>query len=495
MGRRGILLRRLMAGGGILAAAIALLLIPEAGPPVPEGAGRVPFVWDRGALWRHLEERFVAAREAGCAALVGEIDAGFEALDARLVALRSAPPAPDSAELAALETELFALAPLVAACGARLDELTALFTGVRSAVKDASRHWDIASPATRNRVYRLLYGGRTAIEEVLLQLPRDQVPALTLGTDEPSASPGAEHYGVRVRSGDILISRGGAPTSALIARGNDYPGNFSHVALLHIDEATGEATIVEAHIERGVVLATVDEYLRDKKLRLMVLRPRADLPALRADPKLPHRAAGAAVDEVRRRHVPYDFEMDYLDPDEQFCSEVASAAYGRLGVDLWQGLTSMSSSGVTRWLATLGVRHFETHGPSDLEYDPQLVVVAEWRDPETLFQDHVDNAVVDVLLEGAEAGEELGYSSALLPVARLAKAYSVARNLAGGEGPIPEGMTATVALRAQWLGERHGSIKARTLELAAAFEERQGYHPPYWTLVELARQAKAEIDG
>ena len=33
-----------------------------------------------------------------------------------------------------------------------------------------------------------------------------------------------------------MPSAGGAATSALIARGNDFPGNFSHIALVHVDE-------------------------------------------------------------------------------------------------------------------------------------------------------------------------------------------------------------------------------------------------------------------
>ena len=43
---------------------------------------------------------------------------------------------------------------------------------------------------------------------------------------------------------------------------------------------------------------------------------------------------------------------------------------------------------------------------ADLEYDPQLRVVAEWCDPDTLFKDHVDNAVIDVMLEAAERGSD-----------------------------------------------------------------------------------------
>src|SRR5947199_229831 len=83
------------------------------------------------------------------------------------------------------------------------------------------------------------------------------------------------------------------------------------------------------------------------------------------------------------------------------CSEVASAAYEPRGIRLWQGLSSMSTPGVVGWLGSFGVRHFTTQAPADLEYDPQLVVVAEWRDPEALARDHVHNAIIDAMLEEA----------------------------------------------------------------------------------------------
>src|SRR5207244_1880859 len=83
--------------------------------------------------------------------------------------------------------------------------------------------------------------------------------------------------------------------------------------------------------------------------------------------------------------------------------------YGELGVRLWTGLSTISAPGLRRWLSAFGVRHFETQEPSDLEYDPQLVVVAEWRDAGALMQDHIDNAAIDAMLEGAQRGD--GFSS------------------------------------------------------------------------------------
>jgi hypothetical protein len=348
------------------------------------------------------------------------------------------------------------------------------------------------SPTARDQIYRLLFGTRTAIEEVILQSKDTSPPALIMATDELSATPSANFMGVIIHSGDILVSRGGAPTSALIARGNDYPGNFSHVALVDVDENTGLVSIIESHIEKGVAVASIDDYLRDTKLRILILRLRADNPAVIADPMLPHKAAGIALQRARNEHIPYDFAMDFHDNKKLFCSEVASDAYSQVGITLWMGLSNISSPGIRSWLAAFGVKHFETQEPSDLEYDPQLRVVAEWYDPELLYKDHLDNAVIDVMLEGADTGETLHYDWYKLPIARLAEIYSRVVNIWGGIGPIPEGMDAAAALKNDHFSKRHAEIKKKLIRMADDFEQINGYRPPYWELVKLARQAKAE---
>jgi hypothetical protein len=484
--------RARLAAGACVAVLVALLVPwPEPRPPRPP-SGR-PFEWRQDERWQALEASFRRARSQGCTTVaprIGELlDEGRRLIGAAALS----PLEPGSPLLDAVERTTFDLGPLVAACPARIPAYVAFVARTRSVVKDRSRRWDMTAPATRDSLYRLLYGGRAAVEEASLQAPPGLLPALVPGDDEPSSTPSSEVRGVRIHSGDILLSRGDAPTSALIARGNDYPGNFSHVALAYVDPDTRQASAVEAHIERGVAIASVDDYLRDVKLRIMVLRLRADLPRLAAEPMLPHAAAAAAYGDARRRHIPYDFEMDFVDHSKLFCSEVASAAYERAGIRLWMGLSHISSAGVVSWLSAFGVTHFETQEPSDLEYDPQLRVVAEWRDPQALFADHVDNAVVDAMLEGAQAGERLTYPWYQLPAARLAKLASVLLNAAGRVGPIPEGLSAAAALRNHRFSATHAAIKARVLRLAGEFQAREGYRPPYWELVKLARRARAQL--
>jgi hypothetical protein len=474
--------KRLLAGGAAAAAALfLLLLIPDPAPPelVP-AASRSPFAWNQNERWKALEARFRTAdgtrtREA------------LDRLRERAALLRGSPRPVEDPLFDEIEAAIFELAPLVAVAPGELTAYATLVSSIREAVKDQSVAWDVRSSAARVRLYRLLYGGRAAVEEAMLQAPAGTTPALLVCRDEPSQAPSAMVRGVRLHSGDILLSRGAAPTSALIARGNDFPGNFSHVALVHVDASTSAVSIIEAHIEKGVAVASVDEYLADPKLRVMALRLRSDHPALAKEPTAAHRAAERSLAGSKSRRVPYDFAMDFSDHSRIFCSEVASAAYEEAGITLWMDVSSLSSRGVCSWLSAFGVRSSLTQEPSDLEYDPQLRVVAEWRDAEGLLRDHLDNATTDVMLEGAERGEKLGHSAALLPLARVMKAWSWTLNRFGAVGPIPEGMSATVALRLQDFRARHAALKAVLEERVRKYKAERGAAPPYWELINLAR--------
>jgi hypothetical protein len=333
---------------------------------------------------------------------------------------------------------------------------------------------------------------RAAVEEVLLQNKKWELPLAMLVKNEKSVTASSKIFGIEVHSGDLLVSRGGAEVSALISRGNDYPGNFSHVALLYVDEKSNKPFLIESHIEKGVAVSSVEQYEKDKKLRFMVMRPRADLPVMIADPMLPQKAAQKMYDESFSRHIPYDFKMNYFDSSAMFCSEVASYAYRKYGLQIWPSLSTISSQGVVNWLNDFGVENFVTQMPSDLEYDPQLSVVAEWRDTETLFKDHIDNAVMDAMLQQANAGKNIRYNIWQLPLVRVIKGYCIVKNIFGKQGLIPEGMSATKALKNQTFIAMNRQIKMETQMLADQFIKQNHYRPPYWQLIKFAEKAAAE---
>jgi hypothetical protein len=468
-----------------------LLLIPlDNNQPATE-ENKTPFSWNQDSLWKNLELKFLSANVEGCDKIQFTLDSLLTNSEILLNEIATNTLDPSDEKFIALENNIFNIAPLIPVCKQYFPDYINFYSNLRNDVKEQSRNWDMNSTEAKNTLYRLLYGNRITIEEIMLQLPDNQIATLIAGVDEPSPTPSAEILGVKVHSGDILVSRGGAPTSALIARGNDYPGNFSHIALVHIDEKTKLISIIESHIERGVTVSALEEYLNDKKLRIIVLRLRADL--ILDNPMLPHMAAEYSLNEDKRKHIPYDFEMDINESEKQFCSEVASSAYKKFGITLWTGLSTISSKGTRNWLAAFGVKYFETQEPSDLEYDPQVSVVAEWRDPETLYKDHLDNAVTDVMLEEADNGKVLSYDWYLLPIGRMMKFYSVILNMLGKEGPVPEGMNAEAALKNVDYSETHDKIKSKLISLADQFKLQKGYTPPYWELVNLARQARDEI--
>ncbi len=478
----------------------AVLLIPDSEPKVLlddlQGGSKKAFAWNQDAFWTQLERRYVEAKAAGCEGVRRAVDSLLTLARKELVYIRQSSLEPESPTFRQHENLIFGIGSIVAPCPDKFAEFKQFVEESRRAIKRQSEHWDMNKREARETLYRLLYGGRGAIEEIMLQIPADSTnDSITFGIDEPSQTPGASILGATIHSGDILVSRGGAPTSALIARGNDFPGNFSHIALVHVDPETRHISIIESHIERGVTTSTPEEYIKDTKLRMMVLRLRSDLPQIQADPMLPHRAAELALRNALERHIPYDFSMDFQNGDKWFCSEVASFAYKNVGVQLWMGLSYLSSPGLRTWLAGFGVEHFETQEPSDLEYDPQLRVVAEWRDPEQLRKDHLDNAVTEAMLEGAEAGDRLTYAWYMLPVGRGAKAYSVTLNWFGAIGPVPEGMPASAALKNKYYSEKHAAINQELTRLEADFERQKGYAAPYWGLLKMARAAKQTIES
>jgi hypothetical protein len=467
---------------------LLLIPIPQSQKEV-QMASRNPFIWGQDKLWDQLEVSFKNAKEIPSGALDSivnkmtiETDSIFNENEDKLLK-------PNDPFYTSIEKRFFNIAPLIAAQKVKSDWYIRFYNQVRKKMKNDSRSWDMGHELTRNLTYRILYGMRATVEEILLQSSDDQFITTTFVSNEPSVTPSVIVLGIEVHSGDLLISRGGAEVSAFISRGNDYPGNFSHVAIIHIDKETNEPYFVEAHLEKGVALASLDEYLNDKKLRFMVMRPRADLLQMIENPMLPYEASLYIYNESQTRHIPYDFKMDYYDSSAMFCSEVGSYAYKHSGIELWEFESTISSSGIINWLNDFGVENFVTQMPSDLEYDPMLSVVAEWRNKDILFQDHLDNAVMDALIGRANEGENLDYNNWLLPIARTIKAYSFFLNLIGKDGIIPEGMDAQTALKNNDFVDRFNICKTSTESKIKSFREKNKYLPPYWQMVRMAEES------
>ena len=480
-------MKKVILGVKLLVILYLILLIP-----IPEKEENLieptqnPFIWNQDEVWENLELSFLKAKSLPDKKLDSIVNSNLMELNFLVEELEQKTTSPTDSIYSYILNKYFEVAPFICAQEEKSDSYITIYNKVRRKIKLDSYHWDMNSSIARNTSYRILYGMRAASEEILLQSNSNDFVSTMFVKDEYSNAPTAEILGINIHSGDLLISRGGAEVSAFISRGNDYPGNFSHVAIVHIDKETKIPYFIEAHIEKGVAIATLNEYLKDEKLRFMVMRPRTDLPNLKSNPMLPSDAAYFIYNESQKRHIPYDFKMDYYDASAMFCSEVGSYAYKQFGINLWEFKSTISSKGTINWLQTFGVQNFVTQMPSDLEYDPLLSVVAEWRNKDVLFKDHLDNAVMDALITKANKGETLNFNVWQLPIARVIKFYSLVLNLIGKDGIIPNGMSATMALKNNDFVQKFKNCKALTEKKVEDFKETNGYLPPYWELVKFA---------
>ncbi len=204
-----------------------------------------------------------------------------------------------------------------------------------------------------------------------------------------------------VRSGDVLLSRGAAFTSAAIARLGDVDSQFSHAALVYIDSETHEKYTIEAHIEIGVVVAPFKKYLGDGKVRSALFRY--------GDPVLAHEAARIMYEKAkaamdRKENIHYDFTLDVKDHSSIFCSEVVATGFeeaskGRVMVPMFMSrVTPKNRSFVDR----LGVTATQSYMPGDTEVDPRFELIAEWRDFSRMRATRYKDAVLTKVYEWIE---------------------------------------------------------------------------------------------
>lgn len=208
-----------------------------------------------------------------------------------------------------------------------------------------------------------------------------------------------------LKSGDVILSRGNAYSSAAIARIGRDDMQFSHLSLVY-EHPSGELYTVEAHIEIGSFAAHLQQHLDQRNARTVVFR--------HSDSKLAHKAAEAMYNRViqhqmtRGENIPYNFAMDFEDPEEMFCSEIIYWGYywasnGKLDIPRFR---TRFEPELLNFLIDLNIAvdknnidTFETFSPGDMQFEPDFELVAEWRNParirDSRFKDMILTKIFD----------------------------------------------------------------------------------------------------
>lgn len=236
---------------------------------------------------------------------------------------------------------------------------------------------------------------------------KDPVAIGTFKGQDPWLLKSSRFPKITFRSGDVIASRGGAFTSAAIAKIGEVDSQFSHIAVVYVkDDLSGReytydevmknpnVLILEAHIEVGSTIRHISKYLADGNSRNVLFRY--------SDATLAAKAAKSSYDLIIRNHeklyaerddsdrdlpkehpnfnTPYNFKMDLENTQAIFCSQMASVGYQAQGLFMPLYLSKLSPASENQLVKALGITNIVTFAPGDLELDPRFELLAEWRD-------------------------------------------------------------------------------------------------------------------
>ncbi|MBP9680833.1 MAG: hypothetical protein KBD76_05475 [Bacteriovorax sp.] len=208
-----------------------------------------------------------------------------------------------------------------------------------------------------------------------------------------------------LKSGDVILSRGNAYTSAAIARITRSDYQFSHLSFVYKDTKTQELYTTEARIEIGSTANPFSDHLNEKNIRSAVFRYSQAEVARKASQKM--------FDLIKKQQetgktIEYDFSMNYRDNSKYFCSEIISHGFKLAdpSLDYLPQFKSQFSKGMIPFLNTLGVPvhsgnidTLDIFAPGDIQFDPRFELVAEWRNPKKLEESRLKDFILTKLFE------------------------------------------------------------------------------------------------
>lgn len=258
--------------------------------------------------------------------------------------------------------------------------------------------------AQAKEIYRISRTLEDLIGEYALGLPQydEKNPHRPMMDGEPWVLTNPKFGKFQFKSGDVLLSRGTAFTSAAIAHMGNNDASFSHLLIANVDPKTGAVSMSEALIETGSYNGPMDQSLLDGKVRLAVFRFRDPNVAARAA-ALIHNQTLSYQQQHGGRNIPYDSQMNVAEHSKLFCSELVGYAYEMAGVRI----PAYPSSVVHKspyFMQRIGVNVQKTFLPMDIETDPQFDLVAEWRDYSAMNKIHMHDSVLAAIFDWMDQG-------------------------------------------------------------------------------------------
>lgn len=204
----------------------------------------------------------------------------------------------------------------------------------------------------------------------------------------------------RLRSGDILLSHGESFLSSAIARVPEIESPWSHLGLVYVDPASGAISVIEAQIEEGVKIRSLQDYLKEGYVRSALFRFNDPGVAANAASQMYHRALGAIT---LGNPIPYDFQFNLADASELFAAELAYRSYydASQGTVVLPLYTSAINKMHREFINELGIdkngQATQIFVPADIEVDPRFKLIGEWRDLGRVSESQIKDEVITMM--------------------------------------------------------------------------------------------------
>jgi hypothetical protein len=212
-----------------------------------------------------------------------------------------------------------------------------------------------------------------------------------------------------LKSGDVILSRGNAYSSAAIARIGENDFQFSHLSFVYQNPKEDNALYTtEAHIEIGSVVAKMEEHIESKNARSVVFRYKDQSQSNKASEYMFNRVKEASS---KGKNIEYDFSMNYKDSSKLFCSEIISAGFHEVLEDksYVPKFKSKFNVGLIPFLNDIGVpvtkeniSSFDVFSPGDIQFDPNFDLVLEWRNPKKMQESRFKDFILTKIFEKME---------------------------------------------------------------------------------------------
>jgi hypothetical protein len=198
------------------------------------------------------------------------------------------------------------------------------------------------------------------------------------------------------KSGDIILVRNSSFVSAIISRIGDEDGQFSHAAMMYIDK-NNKKFILEALISKGAVITPFSEWRRHNlHARVALFRY--------AKPNAAKDAASKLHQFIERSNkhkytIPYDFNM-LPKSNEFYCSELVQYGYKLAGEEhLPTFPTSFHIISKHPFFRDLSIKAMKAFSPNDVEIEPSVDLVAEWRNYDLTREVKIEDAIQTKVLQ------------------------------------------------------------------------------------------------